>query len=267
MNNPLLPLLLHLSVGVLIVVLGGAHAQDGKNVSSRRSGVDVGVQVNNAPLGASLDSLLLHNNNTNNNSTNNNNNIAALVTQPDASAAAIAVPLLSSTTAAPQGCVPGFFTSGQTCALCPWGFWCNQSQAFACPMGTYSGVTGASSSAACAACAPGSYTSAPGAPACLACPTGQYCAGGASTPRACPLHTTSSAGGSSILDCACLPDYLCTYTRRVTLQLALNTSLSLQTIQSDSSIAGALRDGVVLALGLYGVPGVTATLLDFVGLL
>jgi hypothetical protein len=166
-------------------------------------------------------------------------------------------------------CIPGFFllSDASECALCPWGFWCNTSLAYACPMGTYNPDTGAVTPQTCRTCARGTYTSAPGSASCLACPVGHFCLGGASIPSACPSHTTSASGGTSILDCVCLPDFLCTYTRRVTLQLALNTSLTLQTLQSDPSIATTLREGVLMALGLYGVPGVSAALVDFVGLL
>ena len=164
--------------------------------------------------------------------------------------------------------VPGYFVSmGADCAPCPWGFYCpaGAPAAYACPHGTANPYTGAADPADCVPCAPGTYTAAAGSPACLACPVGSYCAGGAGVPQACPAHTIAAAGAASALDCACAPDYACTYTRRVTLQLALNTTLSLGELQSDTAVASAVRDGVLLALGLYGAPGVAATFLGFVG--
>ena len=240
-------------------------AADGE-MKKRRDGVDVGIVITNAPLNAALPSDLVF--------WINGTNATVLVggggVTQTADAFGVVMQNTTSrvaerTTTIRVSCPPGFFTlsGGGECALCPWGFWCNASYAYACPMGTANGASGASSpDTACTPCAPGTYTSAPGAPACLACPVGQYCAGGANVPQACPRHTTSAAGGISLLDCVCLPDYLCTYTRRVTLQLALNTSLTLQTLQSDPSVATTLREGVLLALDLYGVPGVSATLVD-----
>ncbi len=79
----------------------------------------------------------------------------------------------------------------------------------------------------------------------------------------CPTHTTSTAGSDSVGDCVCLPGYLCTYRREVRLRLMLNTTLTLQELQSDPMIAMALRTGVVSGLGLYGVPGITSSFEGF----
>ena len=250
------------------------HAQDSAEAGkpppanrTRRDNVDVGVQIPDAPLNADLQAALQAlalRVNASGNGTSALVGVAGVTQRNDA----FGVRLDTSATPA-AACPPGFFAlapGSDECALCPWGFWCNASRAFACPMGTSNPDTGGASAAACARCAAGTYTSAPGAAACLACPAGAYCAGGDGAPRACPAHTTSAAGGASVLDCVCLPDYLCTYARRVTLQLALNTSLTLQALQSDPSLAATLREGVLLALGLYGVAGVSATLVNFVSL-
>jgi hypothetical protein len=113
-------------------------------------------------------------------------------------------------------------------------------------------------------CAQGTYASEPGTAVCHTCPVGFYCEmPGNSAPAQCPLHTTASAGSLGLGDCTCLPGYLCTYKREVRLKLALNTTLTLQALQSDPIIAMALRNGVLTGLGLYGLPGITATFEGF----
>ena len=164
-------------------------------------------------------------------------------------------------------CPPGQFNAdAYTCTTCPWGFWCpaGGASAVACALGTANPVAGATEASACVRCAAGTYTPSVGAYLCLACPPGDYCAGGASPPTACPAHTSSSAGASSLLDCACDADYACTYARSVTLSLKLNTNLSVQELQSDSGIARTLNDAFLMAMGLYGAPGVKAVFKGFV---
>ena len=167
-------------------------------------------------------------------------------------------------------CLAGTYlatASSPTCTPCPWGYYCerNASDATAtlraCPAGTANAYTGAESIRSCVPCDAGSHTGGrTGAAVCDACPVGFYCekkSGAAAVEtKACPSHTTSSAGARTMADCVCLPGYLCTYKREVRLRLLLNTALSLQELQSDPSIGAALRNGVLSGLGLYGVPGI-----------
>ena len=140
------------------------------------------------------------------------------------------------------------------------GSWCNQNTAYMCPPGTASAAVGAWSNSTCVPCAPGSYASSAGSSACLSCPIGKYCpSAGTSTPISCPAHTVSGAGSLDISQCACMPNYLCTYTRSIRLQLAFNSTRTLAELQADPSTANFIRDNVVYAMGMLGVPGVTAT--------
>ena len=52
--------------------------------------------------------------------------------------------------------------------------------------------------------------------------------------------------------------------RSVTLRLKLDTELSVQALQSDAGIVSTLNGAFLMALGLYGAPGVTATFKGFV---
>ena len=178
-----------------------------------------------------------------------------------------------------MGCPASFFDDGSNggCALCPWGFWCGGNDnnattehavATACPAGTANPSPGAFSSAACLPCALGTYAPGAGSAVCLACPAGAYCpATGLTAPGpSCPAHTVSTAGARSLGDCACMPNYICTYRRDLVLQLALNTTLTLSQLQGDASIAAALENGVLTAFGLYGLSGVTARFQGFTAL-
>ena len=171
-------------------------------------------------------------------------------------------------TATTPQCAPGQHYDAAQCAACPPGHYCAggagaNASATACPRGTANPTPGAADAAACVACAEGTHASAPGSAACATCPVGHYCEDAALPAAACPARTTSSAGSVGLGDCTCLPGFLCTYRREVRLKLALNTSLTLQALQSDASVAIALRDGVLTGLGLYGLPGISASFEGF----
>jgi hypothetical protein len=177
------------------------------------------------------------------------------------------------TTSRAAGCVPGtFHSSPLICSVCPPGFYCPGSTsssstnavAIACPKGTANPYPGLLNATACLVCAAGTYTLSAGSMLCLSCTQGFYCAGGTAPPIACPPHTSSPAGSGGLLACECDPNYACSYTRRVNLQLALNTTRSLESLQSDPLLATALRESVLAALGLYGVPNVVATFKGFI---
>jgi hypothetical protein len=233
--------------------------------SSARRDIDIALQADDAPLEGSLlglaGSVLVLS--ASGNSTGGSNNDSSMkktvrivgVTQVDSDYAVQAHTLPTSTSVVPtttRAVRTGECPSGQfnpdpyTCAPCPWGFWC--------PPGAAAAVAGLA----------GTYAPSTGAPVCMACPPGRYCTGAAAAPTTCPAHTSSSAGASSLLDCACDADYACTYARSVTLRLKLDTELSVQALQSDAGIVSTLNGAFLMALGLYGAPGVTATFKGFV---
>lgn len=174
-------------------------------------------------------------------------------------------------------CLPGFFDNGAGgCATCPWGFWCagnvdtNRSQvaaAEACPVGTASSAIGAATQDTCVWCGAGTYADRAGMVACWDCPAGFYCdastAAVAIKPKACPTHTTSSARARVLTDCTCLPGYSCTYTRGVTLRLALNTTYTIDQLRADPSVGHTLTQAVIIALGLYGSADATVSFAGF----
>jgi hypothetical protein len=254
------------------VVGGGENASSSSSLSARRD-IDIAIQAANAPLEGSLlglsGAVISYGNDGSNRSS-----IARIVSVTEAESdyavhARNITPVPTTTTRAVlTGTCPSgqFNTDPYTCATCPWGFWCPPGgvEAVACALGTANPVAGASNASACVPCALGTYTVATGTPVCLACPPGNYCVGKEGVPTTCPIHTSSSAGASSLLDCACDADYACTYTRSVTLRLKLNTNLSVQALQSDAGIISTLNSAFLMALGLYGVPGVKATFKGFV---
>ena len=245
-----------------------ADVVGGETASSARRDIDISLEAANASLDASLlglaGSFFSY-------GPNNNRSTAHIVsvTQADGHYAVHATSLVIPTTRAVRtgACPSGQYnTDAYTCTTCPWGFWCppGGAEAVACAPGTANPVAGSTNASACTPCATGTYTVAAGTPVCLACPPGHYCVGLLLAPTSCPDHTSSSAGASSLLDCACDADYACTYTRSVTLRLKIDTNLTLQGLQSDTGIVSTLNSAFLMALGLYGTKGVTATFKGFV---
>lgn len=261
------------------------------SLASARRDIDIVLQADDAPLSGSLLGLVnapisyqyyyasASSSSSSNNNTNASSSVLKLinatarivgVTQSEGGYSVRAdTPSIPTTARAvlTGACPAGQFNSDPyTCTQCPWGFWCptGGSAAIACGAGTANPVAGAAFASACVPCVPGTYAPTSGAPLCMACPPGSYCAAAAAAPTKCPAHTSSSAGGSSLLDCACDADYACTYARSVTLRLTLDTALSVQELQSDASIASTLNSAFLMAMGLYGMPGVTATFKGFV---
>jgi hypothetical protein len=97
-----------------------------------------------------------------------------------------------------------------SCTICPLGTKCNITttpQPIPCGLGAYQGSTGAS--------------------ICSTCPVGQYCPSATtSVPSSCPQHTTSVSGSSSLLHCTCVNGFFCSYTKKITAVVTLNTTLS-----------------------------------------
>jgi hypothetical protein len=261
------------------------RGENASSSSSARRDIDIALQADDAPLEGSLlglagSVLVLSASGNSTGGSNNSNSMKKTVrivgvTQVDSDYAVQAHTLPTSTSVVPtttRAVRTGECPSGQfnpdpyTCAPCPWGFWCppGAAAAVACLAGTANPVAGATDASACVPCLAGTYAPSTGAPVCMACPPGRYCTGAAAAPTTCPAHTSSSAGASSLLDCACDADYACTYARSVTLRLKLDTELSVQALQSDAGIVSTLNGAFLMALGLYGAPGVTATFKGFV---
>jgi hypothetical protein len=69
-----------------------------------------------------------------------------------------------------------------------------------------------------------------------------YCKDSKSS-AACPQHTTSAAGSSSLLHCQCVSGFRCAYTKKITAVVTLNTTLS--NFQSD---VGGVRTAFIAAV-------------------
>jgi hypothetical protein len=123
---------------------------------------------------------------------------------------------------APASCPNGTYnadvgdSSPAGCSQCPLGQSCSaafSTAGVACAAGTYASAFGQS---ACTACAAGTYLNSTGsASQCPLCQAGYYC----QTPvqiTACPANTNASSGSTSLLQCICLPGYMCDYYMTVT---------------------------------------------------
>ena len=118
-----------------------------------------------------------------------------------------------------------------------------------CSAGSYSG----SGASACSQCATG-FTSQQGSSNCteipkVACPVGHYGVDPQCNP--CPANTNSSGGlNLTVLNCRCLAGYVCTYTKRISVVLTLNS------ITWDmTTIAGLSQNAIVDAIAqAAGVP-------------
>ncbi len=289
---------------IIMMMLAAAAAAEEETTEPGGGGgaVDVGVKVVDVPLvkdqvvvGAPDDALAL----LNVSETDFNSRVVGGAVEPNSNSNSN-----STTGEGGNGggavCDPGFFLISITtttiipphppqqqkllCSLCPAGFYCpgNSSSsggllllavALPCPSGTANPDTGGVSlAAACVPCAPGTYyynynnnNGGGGGEECLTCPAGTYCNGsGTRTATACPPHTVSSAGSTSLGECVCLPGYLCTYTRTVRVGLRfINISNSSSAAQQQQLLlappplgpealaaAQALQTSLLAGLGL-----------------
>lgn len=93
-----------------------------------------------------------------------------------------------------------------------------------CPVGTKCSST---TSPAPVSCGLGNYQGSTGQSFCSTCPQDKYCSSATtSVPSSCPTYTTSAAGSYTLLQCRCVQGYVCTYTKRITAVVTLNTTLS-----------------------------------------
>ena len=113
------------------------------------------------------------------------------------------------------------------CTICPAGSYCpiQSVRPIQCSAGTYRTTTGAAHLGQCLLCLPGTYSLQVGRSSnCPLCEANFYCR--TSTLKdVCPLHTTSSAGSYSRVNCICDPGYQCTYYKQIQAIVTLNATM------------------------------------------
>jgi hypothetical protein len=168
-------------------------------------------------------------------------------------------------------CQPGTFSTKQGATVCT-----------SCPGGTFSKLAGALNVSVCLNCTAGNYSDG-GATECIKCdagftsleassvctlippcPLGFYGLNPNCNP--CPPHTNTSINHTStLLDCRCLPGFVCTYTKRINLRLTLmNITWDMlditglansRVIDAIASAAGVSKDNVVITGIVHGTTG------------
>jgi len=133
----------------------------------------------------------------------------------------------------PTPCAAGTYraTSGATqqsdCTICPAGSYCpvQTVRPTQCSAGTHRDTTGAAHLSDCLLCVPGTFSLQVGRTTnCPLCDANFYCRT-STTKDVCPLHTTSSAGSYSRVNCICDPGYQCTYYKEIQAIVTLNATL------------------------------------------
>jgi hypothetical protein len=122
---------------------------------------------------------------------------------------------------APSGAVQG------DCTICPAGSYCTIGTVtpVPCGAGTHRDSVGATQLSNCLLCLPGTYSLAMGRSSnCPLCDANFYCRT-STMKEVCPLHTTSSSGAYSRVNCRCDPGYQCTYYKQIQAVVTLNATL------------------------------------------
>ena len=197
-------------------------------------------------------------------------------------------------TACPAGTfrsITGGSSLERDCSPCILGNYCpsNASEPIPCPAGRFLPFTNGTSLASCiasppgfttaagggmVACAPGTFQPANSSAACLPCPSGSYDAGtlgristcpvcpaggyctSPTVQSACPGNTLSGIAATSQLGCRCSAGYTCTYTKRITAMVRINSTaaafnadvggIRTSFINSIAAAAGVLPSQVVI---------------------
>jgi len=113
------------------------------------------------------------------------------------------------------------------CSVCPAGNYCpiQTVRPIQCSAGTHRDTPGASHLGQCLLCLPGTFSLQVGRTTnCPLCEANFYCRTSTSK-NVCPLHTTSSAGSYSRVNCICDPGYQCTYYKQIQAIVTLNATL------------------------------------------
>ncbi len=134
-----------------------------------------------------------------------------------------------------------------------------------CPVGNYKTQVDTFSNATCSLCPPGTYSIFPTkARTCTTCPVNSYCVTSDSI-QACPTYTHSASGSSSVLQCRCDSGYACSYSKRISATIILNSTVTdfnsnYNNVKSDFINAVAFAAGVSpLDVFIDGVIGQAAS--------
>ena len=200
---------------------------------------------------------------------------AGLTAKTTAQATAQTIVVVPQTTAF-AGCKPGFYTVNSSsigaepvCVVCQWGFWCeggSNSVANACPAGSASAAFGAVSASACTPCqtlqqgSPYAYYAAAGSTMCSVCPQDHYCPTPQDVPIPCPEHTAAPQGVGSATECKCLSGFTCSYSKVLTVGIAMQTNATVQQLLSNTWLISSLQQAVEATVG----PGANVTFMGFV---
>ena len=136
----------------------------------------------------------------------------------------------TTTTPAPVDCGAGYYQGQSTqsnCLPCPVGKYCDLGRTvtpISCPAGSFRDMERAVSSSDCQVCSSGKYSlDIARSTDCPLCEADNYCPN-STTVKACPANTVSSAGSSSLLHCRCEAGFKCSYTKKITAVVTLNTT-------------------------------------------
>jgi hypothetical protein len=134
----------------------------------------------------------------------------------------------------PTACQAGTYRSTQSgvaqssCTTCPVGAYCpvHSVTPALCGAGKHRDTTGATHLSNCLLCLPGTYSLDVGRSSnCPVCSANYYCRT-STLKEACPMHTTSTTGSYSRLNCRCDPGYSCAYYKQIQAIVTLNATLS-----------------------------------------
>jgi hypothetical protein len=133
----------------------------------------------------------------------------------------------------PLPCQAGTFrssvgaTSPAQCVDCPAGGYCpaRSSAPIRCAAGFHRDASRATHLGNCLLCLPGTYAVDVGRDSnCPTCPANHYCRV-PTLKQACPANTQAPPGSFSVLSCACIPGFACSYYKRVRAVSTLNVTL------------------------------------------
>lgn len=118
-------------------------------------------------------------------------------------------------------------------ARCERGYYCpfnSTNQMIPCPAGTYGPQEGATDISDCLPCPLGTFSAISGrGTICPPCPADNVCENSTSI-YACPNFTVSPEATYSVRDCECLENYDCTYQKKISVSLTLDTTANLEQI-------------------------------------
>ncbi len=118
-----------------------------------------------------------------------------------------------------------------------------------CPVGNYKSQIDAFSNATCSICPPGTYSISPTkAMTCPSCPANSYCISSDAI-QPCPTYTHSVSGSSSVLQCRCDSGYACSYSKRISATIILNSTVT-DFNSNYNNVKGDFINAVAFAAGV-----------------